>query len=396
MSNLPIKSVLVYGSVAPNVCNACVLHLTGMANALAGRGLKVTLMAPESASEDPLSQGLAHGVCTEAFGWPKVFSKTIWTLGPVTSALKFCRYLKMHKPDLLYVRTNLLTWPLHWYASRLGIPSVAEHNGIISVELSNRRVGRILAPLATWFQRLSCNFATYSRAVTEGMKGQLVELGAEADKIFVLGNGTDVSQLRRLPRKESLKSLKLEEDRFYVGFLGSLSWWQGVHTLIDAVNVARKSVPNLHLLIGGDGAELSALKAQAVKLGILDQVTFLGYVDFSTRLAVLSAMDITTLPACAKRNKEQGVSPLKVRDYAAVGSVILAADLPGLEHMADAGALVMHEPDNVNDLAQKIVDLHANLSMRATLGQNSRRYAEQNYSWDLIARQLLDRVKIVN
>ena len=396
MSNSPIKSVLVYGSVAPNVCNACVLHLTGMANALAAQGLEVTLMAPYSAAEDPLSQGLSHGVRTETFGWPKVFSKTIWTLGPVKSGLKFCRYLKEHKPDLIYVRTNLLTWPLHWYAGRLGIPSVAEHNGIIAVELSNTKFGRILAPLATWLQRLSCKYATYSRAVTEGMKGQLIDMGAKADKVFVLGNGTDVSQLQRLPRKESLDSLNLEEDRFYVGFLGSLSWWQGVHTLIDAVNFARKSVPNLHLLIGGDGAELSALKAQAGKLGILEHVTFLGYVDFSTRLNVLSAMDITTLPACAQRNKKQGVSPLKVRDYAAVGAVILAADLPGLEHMAEQGALVTHVPDDASDLGQKIVNLHADLSMRATLSQNSRRYAEENYSWDLIARQLLNQVKVLN
>lgn len=393
MSSLNFQSVLVYGSVAPNICNACVLHLTGMANALAGQGLEVTLMAPESQPDDPLSQCLAQSVRVEAFNWPKLFSKTIWTLGPIASALRFRRFLKDQRPDLLYVRTNLLSWPLHWYARGLGIPSVAEHNGIISIELSNRILGRILSPLFVWFQLLSCKFATYSRVVTEGMKQQLIDLGADEDKIFVLGNGTDIHQLHRQPRETSLERLGLDKSRFYIGFLGSLSWWQGVHTLIDSIQIATKHVPNLHLLIGGDGDELPILKIQAEKLGISDKITFLGYVDLNSRLDVLSAMDITTLPACAKRNKEQGVSPVKLRDYAAMGSVILASDLPGLEDMSKADALILHQPDNPNDLADKIIDLFENRARMTELGSNSRRYAEKNYSWSLIAKKFLDVVQ---
>ena len=384
-----ISSVLVYGSVAPGVCNACVLHLTGMANALARRGLDVTLMAPRGKADDPLMSCLDEQVKFVGFAKPTIFSRTLWTLGPVFSLLQFNRVLIEQRPELLYVRTGLLTWPLHWLANRRGIPSVAEHNGIISVELSHKRFWKILAPLATGFQLLSCRFATWSRAVTNGMKRQLIELGADADKVFVLGNGTDVEGMRRAPRGQSLAALGLAEDKFYVGFLGSLSWWQGVHTLVDAVAIAQRTIPELHLLIGGDGSELPNLKAQAAALGVSEQVSFLGYVGAERRVAVLSAMDIATLPACAERNKEQGVSPLKVRDYAAMSGVILAADLPGLEEVAEAEALVLHVPDDALDLAQKMIELYRDQDRREKLARNSRAYADRHYSWAVIGERLL-------
>lgn len=346
-------------------------------------------MAPQGQVDDPLTKCLSPNVRFEGFKHPKIFSRTIWTLGPIFSAFAFRRFLKERRPGLLYVRANLLSWLLHWYARRLGIPSVAEHNGIIAVELSHKGLGRLLAPLAKWFQRLSCTFASHSRAVTEGMKLQLMELGADGDKIFVLGNGTDVENSKRQPRSESLSRLSLPENRFYVGFLGSLSWWQGVHTLVEAVHAASVQIPELHLLVGGEGSEREALEAQAKKLGISDRVTFLGYVDHDTRLTVLSAMDIATLPACAQRNKEQGVSPLKVRDYAAVNSVILAANLPGLEQMAEATALVFHQPDDADDLARKIIDLYGDTERMRELARNSRIYAEKKYSWHLIGKELM-------
>lgn len=386
----PVRSILVYGSVDPDVCNACVLHLSGIANAFARQGVDVTLMAPKAEPGAPLITALDDGVKYVAFSRPHLGSKTIWTFGPLFSLLSFWRQLKTQRPDLLYVRMSLLTWPLHWLANRRAISSIAEHNGIISVELSRSRIGRLLRPLMERFQLWSCELASMSRAVTQGMKTQLVELGAEEHKIVVLGNGTDVENMARQDRVSSLNALGLDESRFYIGFLGSLSWWQGVHTLVAGFARAQQRIPNLHLLIGGDGTERQNLQAQAQTLEIEDNVTFLGHVDFSARMDVLSAMDIATLPACAERNQEQGISPLKVRDYSAVGSVILAADLPGLEAMTKADAIVLHKPDDADDLADKIIALYEDRERQKLLAKNSREFAEQQYSWTVIGQRVLE------
>lgn len=54
---------------------------------------------------------------------------------------------------------------------------------------------------------------------------------------------------------------------------------------------------NYKLSIAGEGPQLSELQAQAFKLGLMDRVTFLGWVDYEKKSAIMAAADVFCLPS---------------------------------------------------------------------------------------------------
>jgi glycosyltransferase involved in cell wall biosynthesis len=194
--------------------------------------------------------------------------------------------------------------------------------------------------------------------------------------------------LRPLARAEALSALGLSQADIHVAFLGTLQWWQGVETLIRAFAVARRQCPNLRLLIGGTGPQRDQLRQIADALGVAPYTRFLGHISFDRRQVMLSVIDIACFPATAERNLAQGVSPLKIRDYAAAGRAILSARLPGLEDLERADAAVLHRPDDVDDLAAKMVALATVADARERLGERAREFALTHYSWSEVVKAI--------
>ena len=383
-----IPSVLMFGSVDPEQCNASVLHLAGVANAFVRGGVAVSLVVPYSKADSQLRKILDPQVEVIDFATPRFgFGRPIWNLGPLFALPKFLLSVRHLRPEFVYIRTGLLTWLLHLVSRKNAIPSMAEHNGMIGDEVKGA-IASLLRPLAIFLQVTEAKIADFSLAVTEGLGVRLRSLGVDPRRIVVIGNGADVEQMVAMPRAGALDSLGLSHDRIYLGFLGTLQWWQGLPTLLRAFAIARQERPNLSLIIGGGGPQDGALHEEARTLGIADGVHFLGHVTADRRQAVLSAIDIACLSATADRNLEQGASPLKVRDYAAMGRAILASRLPGLEAIEQAGAAVLCNPDDPEDMARQVVVLADDAIRRQKLGEASRAYAVTHFSW----RMVVDRI----
>ena len=227
------------------------------------------------------------------------------------------------------------------------------------------------------------------RVVTKGIGQLLIKRGVGSHKIQVIGNGTDLAHFTILEREDALSEFGLSTDRVYAGFIGNLAPWQGVSLAINALAYIADELPHLDLIIAGQGPQRDALKRLSVKLGVNARVHFLGEVDFARAPVAIAAMDLALAPFVAARNSRIGLSPLKIRDYAACGKTVLCARVAGLEELADEPWCYMHQPDDARDLAAKMAGLVRDRSKLPQRAAQARQYAQQTFAWHDIAKKIL-------
>lgn len=159
--------------------------------------------------------------------------------------------------------------------------------------------------------------------------------------------------------------LGIPDDAPVVGALSILRAEKGLDLLLKAVALLRDRLPDVRLLVAGNGPEESRLRDQAADLGMADVVDFLG---FRTDLGDLLA----TFDVAASSSVHEG-SPLAVMEYMAAGLPIVATAVGGVPHMIEDerhGLLVPSaDPQALADGLHRLLSDHA---LAARLGEAAR------------------------
>jgi glycosyltransferase involved in cell wall biosynthesis len=151
--------------------------------------------------------------------------------------------------------------------------------------------------------------------VSERMKEEIVKFyNVLPEKIRVIYNGININEF-----------VKGEKKKRYVLYLGRLTPQKGVDHLIRAFSIVTKYVPDLILLIAGEGPDMNYLIKLTIDLNLADKVYFLGrvpdeelkqlYADASAFVmpSVSEPFGITALESIASKTptiitKQSGVS----------------------------------------------------------------------------------------
>lgn len=152
-------------------------------------------------------------------------------------------------------------------------------------------------------------------------------------------------------------------------FVGRLVRGKGVEVLLDALALARKSAPQLHLTIVGDGPLRTLLEQHTVDRGVADHVRFTGALRGPAVNDALNGARIAVLPSTSSEG-----FPVTAIEAQAAGCAVIASDVPGMgEAVEDAGVLVT--PSARGDLAAAIVRISEDPEMFDSLVDASRRNA---------------------
>lgn len=128
-------------------------------------------------------------------------------------------------------------------------------------------------------------------AVSEALRAGLVELGIAGSRIQVLRNGADLDLFAPGDRDLARRELGLDVDAAVVLSVGWLIPRKGHDLVIHAV----AALPDVTLVIVGEGPEAAALKRLAEQLGSSDRVRFLGSMPQGRLAAVYNAADVLVL-----------------------------------------------------------------------------------------------------
>jgi len=126
-------------------------------------------------------------------------------------------------------------------------------------------------------------------------------------------------------------------------------------------------------------------------LDFKDKVILTGRVPYNEVNTYINAFDIGVAPSIRERNDGM-VSPMKVRDYAACGVPIVTTRIKGLEMVEMKGMGLLVPPDDSRSLARAIIKLAGDAKMREKMGKKGRKVAEEFFSWESVAEDILDMV----
>ena len=272
--------------------------------------------------------------------------------------------------DFLYERYSLWSAAGVRAARRLGIPCVVEVNAPLVFEQKNYRRLQLEAE-AYRIEREVFLGADTLIAVSEVVKSYALSRGAVEERVFIAPNGVDTERFR--PEVPPVQ-LAPTEDRFVIGFVGSLKDWHDVGTLLDAVKTLVREAPDYHLLIVGDGPLRRWIEGYIRGAGLEGHVTVTGWVSYEDMPGFVNRFDVAVAPY----GRMQGFyfSPLKLYEYLAAGRAVIASDVGQVgDVIADGESGVLVTPGDAEELAAGIRELRADPQHREGLGRAAREFA---------------------
>ena len=242
-----------------------------------------------------------------------------------------------------------------------GVPVILEINGDFSVEYSN--LSSIIRAVFKIIMHLTYSMADLLVIPSENQIKMLKPYRVDRDKVLVVPNGVNPKTFVPMSKTECRMRIGLNYDHTLMCFVGNLAPWQGLDTaLLAFYRFCKLYHIESKFLIVGDGVMLDKLRRLASDLSLNEQVIFFGSVEHSLVPIVINACDICVAPFTSWRNKEIGVSPLKLMEYLSCGKPVITTAIPGatkLINELDAGLVA--EPDNADALAKAYKNAVENL-----------------------------------
>jgi glycosyltransferase involved in cell wall biosynthesis len=251
-------------------------------------------------------------------------------------------------------------------------------------------------------ERLACHFADHVITVTELWRQALIARGVPAHKVSVVMNVADGRIFQRAPDLARTVgeghvrpgATAEREDGFRLIYHGTLTRRYGIDTAIRAVELARHTVPGLHLTVHGSGEARDELAQLVDDLDLARHVTITShYIPTPEMPAFIRRAHLGVVPY-RRDIFTDGILPGKLLEYVALGIPVVTARTPVIESYFDETMLQFFEAEDHHALAATIIALHANRPRLLELAQSADRF-NQRHSWQQVSAtyiELIDRL----
>ena len=167
-------------------------------------------------------------------------------------------------------------------------------------------------------------------------------------------------------------------------FLGWIYDFKGCYDLLQAWVLFRVRCPGWRLAVGGKG-EVDRFLAEAERLGIREDIDFLGWVAGDAKDRELRRADVFVLPSY-----REGM-PVSVLEAMAYGAAVITTPVGGVPDMmkADVHGLWV-QPGDIQGMCDRLVQLAESPQLRAKLAEAARRHVMQNSSVEAVIEPLLE------
>jgi glycosyltransferase involved in cell wall biosynthesis len=164
--------------------------------------------------------------------------------------------------------------------------------------------------------------------------------------------------------------------RRVVVYTGGFQSYQGIDLLLQsAALVVRQLEDVVFLLVGGTELEVAAVRSRLAERALTSHVILTGTVPVEEVPLYLTMADALVSPRVKGTN-----TPLKIYSYLRTGIPIIATDLPTHTQVLHADVALL-APPTPQGFADGIVRALLDGALRARLGENARRLAEEKYNY---------------
>jgi glycosyltransferase involved in cell wall biosynthesis len=176
--------------------------------------------------------------------------------------------------------------------------------------------------------------------------------------------------------------LQLQQNNreIHLIFVGRLAPTKQVEQFITIVDAVTRVMPNIRAAIVGDGPLMANMKAKAGRLGLTNNIEFLG-----------KRKDVKAILNCSKifvlTSQSEGLS-IAMAEAMAAGVVPVVADIGELSDLVIHGVNgYLVEPDNINEYAKKVMSLLQDHTLWSQYSRNAVEAARKHCDIEVISEK---------
>ncbi|MHA1251507.1 MAG: glycosyltransferase [Candidatus Helarchaeota archaeon] len=225
------------------------------------------------------------------------------------------------------------------------------------------------------------------------IKEYLINAGVPAEKILILDDAVDLEKYDsiNMDKNDLRKMLKLPINKKIILYTGSLKEGRGIDIILNAANLLENQ--NLiFYIIGGSDKEVKKWNEYVKKFRLKGNIRFLGFLENELIPYYHKAADILLAPYTSSCLTVKWMSPIKLFEYMASKTPIIASDLPRIREICNNNECLFFLENNTEDLCEKIKTLLENKDIAEKLVKNAYKKAQQN-SYLIRCKKILNFIK---
>ena len=212
-------------------------------------------------------------------------------------------------------------------------------------------------------------------------KEELVRRGCRAEDVTVVNYAVDHATHRMTGVPKCGVPL--------IGYFGRLKRYKSVHHLLEALPGVVAEVPDLRVMIVGEGDDRSRLEAIVREKGLSPLVEFTGYVSEERKMELLQQL------WCKVMTSSKEGWGLTVLEANACGTTVIASRVPGLrDAVRDGETGLLYSFGEATELAEKIIRLLKDRAYREKLSAGALQWS-RTFTWERAAEETVDVLKEV-
>ena len=252
-----------------------------------------------------------------------------------------------------------------------GVPRIIYRRGS-AIPVRNTVINRFL------FRRVLTSIIANSLEVKRTILANNKSLVPE-DKISIIYNGV---QLERFDRNRA-QVYQAPGGEIVLGCAGRLSKEKGHDSLIELMQILGRSEFRFKLIIAGEGKLLNALQKKAKRLNVDENLLFLGFVDDMP--AFFNSIDIFLLTS-----RYEGFSNV-IPEAMASGKPVISFDIRSSGEIIQDGITgFITEPNDLKQMADRIIELAGNRRLMEEMGRNGRKRIEEFFTFEKVQEEIME------
>ena len=301
-------------------------------------------------------------------------------------ALKLHNILKKIKPDIAHVHTHnsmaLSILPL----KILGIPTIFDAHGSYIDELK-MLYGRETLDVKMWrvLEPILFRLSDKITVVTKALEEYVTSRGIKNNNIVRVPGGATYDFFKT--GGKSKQDLGISDSDCVIMYMGNFYAWQGIDMLISSAKYVLKQRDNVKFVLVGN-TNHEEYRNVVDNLGLLKYFIFTGQKSREELPDLVQIADILILPRPETEVTKYGF-PSKLPEYMASGKPVIATDVGDHHLLIKNMATGLLVPPDAKELAEAVLNLMEDESLRKKLGLAAQQFVKSEYSWEVIGGKLL-------
>ncbi|MCE5230965.1 glycosyltransferase family 4 protein [bacterium] len=298
------------------------------------------------------------------------------------------RLIEEWRPDAIYERYSLYSRAGLHAARRHNLPRLLEVNAFLTREQQDRIR---LAPLARMVERGIIRSAPRVIVVSEPLRKEVASLGVPINAVVRMPMAVNLEKFNPTIDGAEVRRRHGLEDRFVIGYVGTLAGWHGLKLLEEVAEKLRDggAAPFAFMIVGGEGHKLDENRERVRGRGLGDLIRFIGSVPYEDVPRHIRAMDAAVVP-----DTTYWSSPAKLFEYQASGVPVLAPSYPAIHDALDHGREgFIFKPLDTGEMARLIMQMMGDREKLKAMSEAARRRAERDHSWRYNGERIMELFK---